>query len=332
MTGAVKVKCGICDQNIPKTKSKLLCGTCKRYFHPDCVGVAEEELRNIGRSRIWACGKCKHSRSEVRKSQGPTQNNFDGQLPIVGRRTSFGGMASGLNAPSENQLFQDNNQQILTEIQNMRKDFREFQESLGFLNQLLETEREKNERMMAEINIIKGENKFLRQELQYVQKFVERQETQQIQNNVVIYGLCSDTDEDETAKNKAMKVLTFIDNNLTAREIKSFKLIKSKENQAAVQVSFEDTKRKSDILRCRYQKGKISGEMCDIPNVRDIYINEEMTAKTYKLLKESYKLKGYGYKYVWQRGGLVYARLTENGNVVKINTIDQIAEMIENSR
>ncbi|CAG9765774.1 unnamed protein product [Ceutorhynchus assimilis] len=180
-------------------------------------------------------------------------------------------------------------------------------------------------------DVLSAENKFLRQELQYAQKFVERQEVQQIQNIVVIYGLCSDTDEEETAKNKAMKVLTFVDNNLTPREIKSVKLIKSKENRAAVQVSFEDTKRKSDILRCRYQKGKISREMCNIPNVRDIYINEEMTAKTYKLLKESYKLKGYGYKYVWQRGGLVYVRLTENGNAVKINSIDLIAEMIENS-
>ena len=42
-----------------------------------------------------------------------------------------------------------------------------------------------------------------------------------------------------------------------------------------------------------------------------IFINEQMAVTTYKILKASYRLKQYGYLFVRQKGGVVYARLNE---------------------
>lgn len=186
--------------------------------------------------------------------------------------------------------------------------------------------------MDQDIKALQSENQTLKSELEYVKNYVQRQENTAIQNNIIVSGLCNDPKEEMgSVREKTMKVLTFVDESILVEDISTIKIIKQVENLASVQVSFKDTKKKYNLLRMRYQRGKITGEICSIPSVKNIYINEEMTVGVYKLLKYSNQLREYGYQYVWQRGGIVYSRLNQTAKAIRIKTTEQVDEMIKNN-
>ena len=83
-------------------------------------------------------------------------------------------------------------------------------------------------------------------------------------------------------------------------------------------------------MQKKKKKGNFTQKDCKIGNRNTkIFINEDLTQQTYKLFKESLKLKNSGYQYIWHKHGNVYVRQAEGEPCIFIKSEQHISYLLQ---
>ncbi|KAG5886231.1 hypothetical protein JTB14_029831 [Gonioctena quinquepunctata] len=215
-------------------------------------------------------------------------------------------------------------------VKELRIEIAEMKASLNFFNELLESERVRNQVLSEMVGELRAENVDHKRDVSYMTSYVDSIKYQKIKNNLGIAGLCKNGNEDlNSIKLNVLSVLKTIDNSVQAEDINEVKLSKTKNDQRPlVLVTINDLNIKNGIFKSKIATGQLSGQKCKVNGVDKIYVNEQLTFLTLNILHEANNLKKVGYKFVWSRNGIVYARIKEGENAIKINSIYHCRELL----
>lgn len=307
---ANRVMCETCNKTIGKSAYKLQCGTCKKWFHTKCSNVSEVDARLFyERKTAWFCHDCVEERTSVRKSISSSAANL---TPTIGTAID-----------QETETLKDL-------IRDLKEEMSTLRQSMDYMNNLFENERSRNKILADIVEEVKCENENLKKELHHIKNVVNNFEYQKIRNNLVISGVCENINEkQDEVKTKVLSVLKTIDKSFTDRDITTIKISKSKGGLPLIITTLVNEEKKSEILRKRAEVGKLNGEKCNLKNVKNIFVNEELTPSAYRLLKEAKELRRMGYQYVWTKNGSIYARRKNGENAVRIRDESHLNEIIE---
>lgn len=323
--------CKFCTRNIPKSVYKLLCSECKGWFHPQCAGVNEVDVKFLlENKKTWACKECKKITVPGRKS------SFDKGHSTQGPQNSFTSLV-----PTELKS-QDNNSQtdiaylksLLLELrnsnQNLKTELQEIKHSLTFLSEMYDEERSKNKIIADMMQEIKHENITLKKEVYTLKTYMNKEETNKVMKNIVITGLTNDSKENTASiKKKVNTLLKYIEPALQEESIKNIAVQNTKKNIPMVIVELDSVERKNSLLKKRKERGNILAEHCKIETTsKNIYINEHMTSLSYGLLMDAKRLSFAGYSFIWYKNGQIYARLKEGMEVVRIRDPMHIKQLL----
>lgn len=136
-------------------------------------------------------------------------------------------------------------------------------------------------------------------------------------------------EEEASAKNKAIKVLKYINDDFTEESFDSLSIIKPKNKTPVMRISFKHKNMVAVLLKRRKEKGLLDSTIYGINNKKEkIYVNEEIDKETYQLFKESNKCKLKGYKYVWHSNGSVVIRKNDGGQAIRIKDNLYLQELL----
>lgn len=256
-------------------------------------------------------------------------------------------MNSGQSTPSKASLTADNtfltknlygngqviitNQELRNLINELRKEVNEMQTAMEFISNKFDEQVKNNKLVRENLELVRKENIYLKNEINSMKNIINAYETEKISKNLVISGICEDPNENlEYIKKKSIQVLNYIDNSITEKNITKVKKVPTKNRLPVVVVTMDEPQKKIDILAKKKNKKQIDMIKCKInvsKNTR-IYINEEMTKHTYTCYKESLKLKEYGFQFVWQKNGHIYARQNPQSEQVRIRDTLHLQEIL----
>lgn len=307
--------CKLCHRNIGKMKMKLACGTCKGYFHLDCGEVTEIDARIMQHDKTsWFCNDCTSERRMSIINQ-----------PIRPRRTSsFIPSHSSPNEKDEGSIYE-----LVTILRELQNDFKEMKQSIEFLNEKYEEEKTHNKVMSDMVTEMSKENQLLKDRVTKLEHTVSLQEENKVKNNLCISGLvCNESEKDSMAA-KLVTLCNFLKVPSSESNFEILKHFKTNNTVRSI-VKIADSDLKQKILKAKTQKRKITRNAVGIDDTEVvIYISEELTKETYKLLKKCKRLKSEAnYKYVWQRNGKVLARKADGDKHVIIADEDHLKELL----
>lgn len=293
--------CKACRKNLSKGSLKLQCGRCCAYFHLDCGGVTEVDARLMQVQKTpWNCRECEDNSARRISLQLSSARSPGGDL-----------------------------QELKFMIREMQSELREVRQSMDFINQKFEEERERNKIMTEMFSEMSKENKTLRLRVEQLERAVNIENTKKIQQNICLSGFPLNKDNGtKVAANDLVNLFSSLGVSVSQDEFVKVTQFTTKAG-AKISVTLRDIELKNRILAARSKKGKITPRICglglsDVP----IFVDEELTKEAYTLFKKAKGLKNSGFKYVWHRNGKILARKNDGDNVLVIKSEDVLNELI----
>jgi hypothetical protein len=102
----------------------------------------------------------------------------------------------------------------------------------------------------------------------------------------------------------------------------------SEDKTRGIIVNFAKRKHKEEFLQKRRLKKMLTTKDIDLPGNAFIYINESLSEESRKILNAARDVKRKkGFKYLWVRNGKILLRKEENGNVITLSSMEQVASL-----
>ncbi|XP_054276668.1 uncharacterized protein LOC128995675 [Macrosteles quadrilineatus] len=96
----------------------------------------------------------------------------------------------------------------------------------------------------------------------------------------------------------------------------------------SIVVNFAKRKHKEEFLQKRKLRKILTTKDIDLPGNTFIYVNESLSEENRKILNAARDVKRKkGFKYLWVRNGKILLRKEENGNVITLSSLEQVASL-----
>lgn len=294
------IDCGKCKNNITKTQFSLKCaGDCAKWFHKKCTGLTDEQYIAYEKRKNdekWICGNCIKKLSDLEDSDLSDDDEI---------KTN----------PSNKDI-----------LDTFNSKFSELEKALTFNGEIMEqlqitikTVLEQNKALKKENDLIKIRVETLEKEVIEIKKKLLKNEQEGRNKNIIISGINNDKDIELNVK----KVLTKLDEENSECKLSILPSNTGSKN-AVVVVQFPTVEQRNRVLEKR-KKIILNSQNCSINDSQNkIYINEDLPKPIRELFKKARELKTKGYKYVWCKHGQVYARRSDGGAGIKIQSTAEI--------
>lgn len=237
-------------------------------------------------------------------------------------------------------LLQENKPSLSDLLANLIFYVREQEEQKSLFQQIVDTikllknEIEKqvavNQQMNQDSICLKKEHKRLSEEVLNLKAKLLQTDQEPILRNAVIVGMLFSSEEAthnaEEIKNRARVILKYVDPTIDLNTVQISVLAK-KEN-APLSLIFDTIEQKNHFMKMFRMIQSVDGRKCGLSNEESIAIIDEMTLEQRKLYKNATTLRNYGFKYIWTKGGKIFARKEEGAEIIRIKTETDI-EMIK---
>lgn len=323
MAPGTSLLCGLCNKNVPKTEYRIPCDTCKKYFHQKCANLSESDIKTLQIQRkSWICEACNPDKNSRVMSQISS--------PAISKNNKHNQGTNECNSiSSEGSNILEGSNEIKQLILELKTELNDLKKSVEFMSNKFDEENENNKAILDMLEECKKENILLKSELQMVKNTLNDYEKEKKENNLVISGIdIGKQDNASTITKKCLQVLKYVDNSVDEQCIKTVKKIGNE--MSKVIITFHRNDIKSRIMENKKKRGQFSQKDCKVGNQNvKVYINEDLTQYTYKLLQESKKLRTIGYSFIWCKYGNVYARKAEGQPHVRIKDSLHIDSLIQ---
>ncbi|KAG5886958.1 hypothetical protein JTB14_011914 [Gonioctena quinquepunctata] len=193
-----------------------------RVVFNECVNISEIEAKVLEKQKkTFVCNTCKSEVNNTSKNE-KEKNIQTGQKKGKDKETpkQLGKPVAAMDGCLS---------ELTSRVKELRIEIAEMKESLNFLNELLESERVRNQVLSEMVGELRAENVDLKRDVSYMTSYVNSTEYQKIKNNLAIAGLCKNGNEDlNSMKLNVLSVLKTIVNSVQAEDINEVKLSKTK--------------------------------------------------------------------------------------------------------
>lgn len=308
------VSCSVCVQKVTAKQPKVSCSDCDKSFHGACVKMTKADIDTLATENLaWRCEPCKKSRRQSMRLE--TQAD-QGTLTL----------ADVMNAMDE----------IRKGQKNMEKEFNKTIDDLSSKLQdntsALVIHTERIEAYMKCVEELKAENNRLKEKNAELEKRIEDAESYSRRNCVEICGV-PETPNEKIADviDVVKKVGIAVDMEITESMIDTCHRLGRRQGTAeprGIIVKFVRRLDKDSLLAKKREKRQLSTRHMDLHSDRPVYINESLTSAQRKLFAMARQVKKEkSYKFVWHRGGRIFAKKEENGTVIAINNQSDLSKM-----
>lgn len=295
--------CGLCNKVISAKHLKVNCSDCQKDFHGSCVKMSRADIEYLSAENgIWRCDSCSVNR---RKSLRLDIQASEGNISL----------ADIMKAISD-----------LTE--NHKQSIKDFNISYEQLNEKLD----ENTKVMKEQNIkideyleiienLRRENKQLKEKLETLESRLEESEQYSRRNCIEIHGMPVENNNVLEAVKSVGKALNM---NIEESMIDACHTLKKRPNVTGpppIVVKFVRRMDAEEMLAKRRQKKQLSTRHMDLPSDMPVYINESLSPARRRLLAMAREArKQQHYKWIWVRGGKIFMKKEDEGQVIPIRT------------
>lgn len=290
-------RCVRCEDKLPNYGDFVTCNGCKGKYHYECTTVAEGTYKNMSMAnkKAWRCVKCKQNKQEQDAEQDAAERE-----PELEKNS----ILKAINAKLDG---------ISIELTDLRK-------SVEFMN-------EKYEVMLKEIKELKAfkeEHSHVNEKIKMMENKLNEIEQRDKINNLEIKGI--EEMKDENLKTTCVTMATKLGVDMSGDDIETIYRVNNKAKKEPRDII---VKLKSQILKeniMQKKKSKVNSK--DITKGKldkTIYINEHLTPYNKMLLWEAKsQATEKGYKFVWVKNGLIFARKNETARICRIQHKDDI--------
>lgn len=203
----------------------------------------------------------------------------------------------------------------------------EMQKSLEFLSEKFDEIQKENAELRNILKEQKKCNKMLEEKVNTLEKIIDRNEREAIQNDLVICGISKDQAENITETTK--KIFKKLSSDFNDDEIKNCYWKHQNQENNSIVVTLKNKEAREKILKARKTVGSLQTKECQIiGRNNNLYINEHLTTLAGQLFyaaRNSKKEKKV--KYAWVRDGNVYVRKTENSEKIRLTQLTDIEQI-----
>jgi len=216
--------------------------------------------------------------------------------------------------------------EIKTMIRELQGELREFRNAMEFLNEKFEEERKRSQILSDMVTEVTKDNALLKERVGKLETALNMQQNENIKNNIVIGGLIRG--DGNNAKKQFAVLMQHLEVPITTSDVSDFRVFETKSGPKAT-VTLQNSELKNRILKARSQKGKITIRKLGLGEEDSpIFVSEELTKECYALFQSAKALKEKNYRYVWHRGGKVFARKQEGEKVIWIKHENILNELL----
>ena len=180
--------------------------------------------------------------------------------------------------------------------------------------------------LKVELETVKNENNLLRKNLT---SRINNLEQRSRINNIEIVGLR----KPNALENETLLAIKFIKDVLKAevepKDIEALHEVPSrrKDGKRVVVCHFKSRGQRDSLLNGEFKRN-LREHNKDLELAHRIYVNEHLSPENRKLFALASKKKHeLGYKFLWTKNGVSFARKSENCSVIKIENLDDLANM-----
>ncbi|CAG9818940.1 unnamed protein product [Phaedon cochleariae] len=335
MTKKKLVDCKGCKINITKTQSCMRCnGDCQGWFHKKCTKLNNEDYDifcDKKSNKKWICNSCEESSSSSENEDSHDESNLEemsGKLINNNGNKKRNSSASKIRGSGTIEKNADPSNREL--MQFMTKKFSDLEESVKFNAEVMDELQASIKALTKENAVLRKEQKVFKSRLEDLEVklnnlnyLAEKEEVEQKNKNVVVFGLMGG----DTAKDDIKKILQKLDARIDEGDY-NLQTLPSKETRKPVLVKLKDKTSRDRLLEVMKNK-KINTLHCGISGEdKRIYINEDLPRSVRLLLNKAKSLKSHNFKYVWCKNGTVYARKDEGERFIRIKNSLQVDSII----
>lgn len=216
-----------------------------------------------------------------------------------------------------------------------RKELREIKNSMTFMNKEFEEIKDELKAIRTENKELKAENEKLHvkcdklaQELNTTASRILHCEQYSRNANIEIKGIPTQPNENLYAT--LSKIGDRIGESILDTDIEACHRVPVSNNPESKNIVVQFTHRwKRDLILEKARRLRLTAHDVGLPLTVPIYINEHLCPELKRLLGQTVaKKRESNWKYVWVRNGQIFARKAENTVVVKIQTSDDVAKIV----
>lgn len=221
-----------------------------------------------------------------------------------------------------------------SDIREVRSDVREIKSSMEFMNKTFEDIRKNMETIMSENAALREENQALREKYDSVEKVIKETGIRLTQceqysrnHNVEIKGIAES--EGENLPELLGALGRFIGEPISLSDVEICHRVPTRNAGASnIVVQFQRRLKRDSVLEKARGKKRILTRDLGLSSSEPVYVNEHLCPTMKRLLGMAVSRKRERkWKYVWVRGGRIYARQSESAPVMPITHEDDLARI-----
>lgn len=210
----------------------------------------------------------------------------------------------------------------LSEIKTKLNQLSEIKETMQFMSSQYDDILKGVVKNKKKIEMLQKENKNLREEVNNLKSSVKYLNDMRVQNDCVINGV--KINENAKAIDVVLDIAKKVGADICENEVEeAFFLNKSKQadSKTSVVVKFSSKKTKKILMDGKSKLKKVD-------EFQNVYINDFLCKETLQLLNYAKSLKSVGFKFIFAKGGSVFAKKDENARQIRLRSMDDIDNIL----
>lgn len=211
----------------------------------------------------------------------------------------------------------------------IKKDMREFQDSLSYNNAMLEDALKKIEDMTEAQKNMGEENIELKNKVKLLESSMDDLEQYTRNKNVQIDGI--PPKQDENLRDIVMNIGNKIQVDIKREDIDAIHRIptRSTKTPEPIVVQFLTRQMRESVVQKAREVKVHTKDLGFNEESKQIYVNEHLTRKKKHILFEARRLKyEKNYKYLWTKSGKIFIRKEDRSPIINLNSIDDLHKIM----
>lgn len=209
----------------------------------------------------------------------------------------------------------------LSDIKAKLNQLDEIKETMQFMSSQFDAILKGVSQNKKKIEKLEKENNNLRDEVKQLKSSVKFLNDMRVQNDCVINGV--KVGENEKPIDIVLSIANKSGANICEDEVEDAYFLNNnnKSSTKSVVVKFANKKTKKVFME---EKPKLK----DIEELKNVYINDFLCKESMQLFVYAKSLKSVGYKFVFAKGGVIYARKDANSRPIRLRSMDEVDKLL----